>query len=543
MNLITKALQCGIILTFISPAWAQLKQIDSVPGEYVLRLKKNAIKQKSKKYLSEILKAHVKSVISAQDIIVVKRPVFETTDSAIKALATHELVEVAEPNYIYRASKMPNDPLMLQLWGLSNVGQKDSDGTVGVAGVDIDVEKAWEIETGSNQTIIAVIDTGVDYTHPDLIENLWTNDAEANGVADVDDDNNGVVDDIHGFNAIDLSGNATDDHGHGTHCAGTIAAKGNDGKGIVGVNWDARIMAVKFLDEAGSGTLENAILAIDYATKMGASVMSNSWGGGGMSQTLLEAIQRSNDAGALFVAAAGNDASNNDLEETYPANYAVENVISVAAINNVGGKAGFSNYGKRTVHMGAPGVNVFSSTGGDYDSWSGTSMATPHVSGVAALVWSHESKMTALEIKERLIATVRPLAALRGKTRTGGLVNAYNALTNTEALPDPNDPTNWNSITAEAASASPYLKNTLETFDISVPGAKEISVYFEKLDTEINYDTVQILTPSGSLVQTLSGSDEGFFSRVVAGESLKIVFKSDGSVEKSGWKVTKAAYR
>ena len=543
MNLITKALQYGIILTFTSSAWAQIKQIDSVPGEYVLRLKKNAIKQKSKEQLSQMLKAYVKSAIPSQDIIVVKRPVFENVDSAIKALATNELVEIAEPNYIYRANKLPNDPLMLQLWGLSNVGQKDSDGTAGVAGVDIDVEKAWEIETGSNQMVVAVIDTGVDYTHPDLVENLWTNEAEANGVAEVDDDNNGVIDDIHGFNAIDQSGNATDDHGHGTHCAGTIAAKGNDGKGIVGVNWDAQIMAVKFLDRAGSGTLENAILAIDYATKMGASVMSNSWGGGGMSQTLLEAIQRSNQAGALFIAAAGNDASNNDVRETYPANYAVENIISVAAINNVGGKADFSNYGKRTVHMGAPGVNVFSSTGGDYESWSGTSMATPHVSGVAALVWSHEPKMTALEIKQRLIATVRPLASLRGKTRTGGLVNAYNALTNTEALPDPNDPTNWSSVPAQAASASPYLKNTLETFDVAVPGAAEIAVYFEKMDTEINYDTVQILNSSGAAVQTLSGSNEDFFSASVSGDSLKIIFKSDGSVEKSGWKVTKAAYR
>lgn len=542
MNLILKIL-CGIILTFTASAWAQIQQTDSVPGEYVLRLKKNAIKQKSKKDLSGILKAYVKSVIPAQDIVVVKRPVFENVDSAIKALATNEMVEVAEPNYIYHASKMPNDPLMLHLWGLSNVGQKDSDGTPGVVGVDIDVEKAWEIETGSSQTVIAVIDTGVDYTHPDIIENLWTNEAEANGVAGVDDDNNGVIDDIHGFNAIDQSGNAMDDHGHGTHCAGTIAAKGNDGKGIVGVNWDAQIMAVKFLDQAGSGTLENAILAIDYATKMGASVMSNSWGGGGMSQTLLEAIQRSNQAGALFVAAAGNDASNNDVSETFPANYAVENVISVAAINNVGDKAGFSNYGKRTVHMGAPGVNVFSSTAGDYDSWSGTSMATPHVAGVAALVWSHEPKMTALEIKQRLIATVRPLASLRGKTRTGGLVNAYNALTNTEALPDPNDPTNWSLAPAQAASASPYLKNTLETFDVKVPGAKEIAVYFEKFDTEINYDTVQILSSSGAVIQTISGSNDDFFSASVVGDSLKIVFKSDGSVEKSGWKVTKAAYR
>lgn len=543
MNLKAKVLQIGIALTFTVSAWAQIRQVDSVPGEYVLRLRKNVIKQKSNQQLSQLLKAYVKSVMPVQDIIIVKRPVFETADSAVKTLAMNELVEVAEPNYIYHAFKMPNDPLLIQLWGLSNVGQKDSDGTPGVPGVDIDVEKAWEIETGSNKTIIAVIDTGVDFTHPDLVENLWTNVDEANGVAGVDDDNNGVIDDIHGYNAIENSGNAADDHGHGSHCAGTIAAKGNDGKGIVGVNWDAQIMAVKFLDKSGSGTLENAILAIDYASKMGASVMSNSWGGGGMSQTLLEAIKRSHEAGALFVAAAGNDSSNNDEHETYPANYAVENIISVAAINNVGEKAGFSNYGKRTVHMGAPGVNVYSSTGGNYDSWSGTSMATPHVSGVAALVWSHEPKMTALEIKQRLIATVRPIAGLRGKTRSGGLVNAYNALSNTHALPDQNDPINWRSRPVAVASASPYLKNTTETFEIKVPGAKEIAVYFEKFDTETNYDTVQILNSSGVVVQTLSGNNDDFYSASAPGETLKIIFKSDSSVEKSGWKITKAAYR
>lgn len=538
MGLIGRALQIGIILTFSAQVFA-----DAVPGEYVVRLKPGLIAFNSKTQLADILGSSIKKIMHRQNIVVVKRPVFETTESAIKYLASADGVEVVEPNFIYHISKKPNDPLLGHLWGLKNVGQKDSDGTVGVVGVDIGVEKAWDIETGSNRMIIAVIDTGVDYTHPDLAGNLWTNYAELNGVAGVDDDNNGVIDDIHGYNAIDNSGNAKDDHGHGSHCSGTIAAKGNDGKGIVGVNWDAQIMAVKFLDKDGSGTLENAILAIDYATKMGAHIMSNSWGGGGKSQTLLEAIQRSNEAGALFVAAAGNDGGNNDQKETYPANYAVDNVIAVAAINNVGDKAGFSNYGKRTVHLGAPGVNVYSSTGGTYDSWSGTSMAAPHVSGVAALLWSHESKMTALEIKERLVTTTRPLTSLRGKTISGGMVNAYNALTNKTTPRDPNDPANWASQSLQISSASPYLKNTDEIFDVKIPGVKEISIYFETIETEQNYDTVQIIDAKGVVVQTISGKDYDLFSTTVSGDSAQIKFKTDGSVEKSGWKVTKAAYR
>ncbi len=543
MKLIGRVLQSFALSTLFLPLVAAAANVEAVPGEYIVRLKQNRLSTQSVQQLSQALGAYIKSVIPSQNIVVVKRPVFELSKSAVKTLSQNDLVDIAEPNYIYHMSRTPNDPSLIQLWGMKNTGQKDSSGAIGVVGVDIDMEKAWDVETGSKKMIVAVIDTGVDFDHPDLKDNLWTNEIEANGKPGIDDDNNGVIDDIHGYNAITGDGNAKDDQGHGSHCSGTIGAKGNDGKGIVGVNWDTQIMAVKFLDANGSGSLENALKAIDYATKMGAKVMSNSWGGGGFSQTLMDAIKRSNDAGAIFLAAAGNEASNNDVVDTYPANYDVPNVVSVAAINNKGEKADFSNYGKRTVHLGAPGVNVYSSTGGAYDSWSGTSMATPHVSGVAALVWSHEPNMTALEVKQRLIATVRPLASLRGKTKTGGLVNAYNALTNTVAPQDPNDPANWKTQPLAFASASPYLKNANETYNIKVDGAKEFAVYFEKFDTESQYDTVQIYDAKGTLVQTLSGSNDDFISATVTGNAMKIVFKSDASVEKMGWKITKAAYR
>ncbi len=547
MNLMGRVLKIGFILTLSATGFAQTQtmttEAEAVPGEFVVKLKQNVVRQKSNLQLAQLLGAYVKSTIPSQNIVIVKKPVFELTRSAVKSLAENKNVEVAEPNYIYRINKKPNDPLYSQLWGLSNSGQQDSEGILGTAGVDIDVEKAWELQTGSKNTIIAVIDTGVDFNHPDLIENLWINTAEQNGTEGIDDDGNGVIDDIHGYNAITNSGNSSDDHGHGSHCAGVIASKGNDGIGIVGVNWDAQIMSVKFLDQNGSGTLENAILAIDYATKMGARILSNSWGGGGMSQTLLDAIQRSNDAGTLFVAAAGNDGSSNDLSDTYPANYAVDNIISVAAINNVGEKANFSNYGKRMVHLAAPGVNVYSSTVGSYESWSGTSMAAPHVSGVAALVLSNEPNLTAHEIKNRLIATVRPMTALRGKIKSGGMINANNALTNTMAPPDPNDPVNWSTQAVDIKSASPYLKDTNEDFEVKVAGANEVAVYFEKFETEGNYDTVQIVDSTGVVIQTISGTNDDLFSASVAGDTLKIIFKSDGSVEKTGWKITKAAYR
>ena len=531
-------------LALATTANANIQQVDVVPGEFIVRLKPNVMEMGTAA-LSKSLGAFVKSSIPSQNIVVVKRPVFETTFSGVKALAQNDLVDIAEPNFIYKANRLSDDPMMGQLWGLRNIGQKDSSGKVGIAGFDIGVEQAWDITTGSDKMIVAVIDTGVDFNHPDLKDNLWTNETELNGKAGVDDDNNGVIDDIHGFNAITGKGDAMDDQGHGSHVSGTIGAKGNDGKGIVGVNWNVKIMAVKFLDHNGSGTLENALKAIDYATKMGAKVMSNSWGGGGFSQTLFDSIKRSNDAGAIFIAAAGNDSSNNDSNPSYPASYDVPNIISVAAIDNQGAKASFSNYGKRTVHLGAPGVNIYSSTGGAYDSWSGTSMATPHVAGVAALVWSNEPSLTAIELKQRLLQTARPIAGLKGKTKTGGLVNAFFAVTNKTPEPDLNDPANWHAkvLDAAVASASPYLKNTSEVFELKFDGAKEFALYFEKFDTEANYDTLQLMSADGTILQTISGNNDDSFSAVVTGDYVKLVFKSDASVERTGWKITKVAFR
>ena len=530
-------------------AQANIEQVDAVPGEYVVRLKPNMMQKmlNNKEAMSRSLGAYIKSTIPSQNIIVVKKPVFETSLSAVKTLAMNPMVDVAEPNYIYKANKLSNDPMLESLWGLKNFGQKDSSNKVGVAGVDIGAEQAWDITTGSKKMIVAVIDTGVDFQHPDLVDNLWVNEAEKNGQAGVDDDNNGVVDDVHGFNAITGTGNADDDQGHGSHCAGTIGGKGNNGIGVVGVNWDVQIMAVKFLSASGSGTLENAIKAIDYATKMGAHVMSNSWGGGGFSQTLLDAIKRSNDAGALFIAAAGNENNNNDNRPTYPGSYDVPNMIAVAAIDNQGARASFSSYGKRTVHIGAPGVNIVSSTGGEYDSFSGTSMATPHVSGVAALVWGHEPNLTAAEVKNRLLTTARPIASMKGKTRTGGIVNAFTALTNTVPAPDMNDPANWRAVALDApvASASPYLKNTNETYELrlNVDPNAEVALFFEKFDTEATYDTVQLIDANGQVLQTLSGNNDETFSASFRGGYVKLVFKSDGSVERSGWRITRLAVR
>lgn len=347
-------------------------------------------------------------------------------------LAKDPTVEAVELNYVVRTATLPNDPRYPELWGLNNIGQ-----TGGTADADIDAPEAWDIHTGSSNVLVAVIDTGVAYDHPDLAANAWINTGEIPGNG-IDDDGNGYVDDVHGYDFYNLDADPYDDHGHGTHVAGTIAAVGDNGVGVVGVSWQARVMAVKFLGAGGSGYTSGAISAVLYATDMGARVMNNSWGGGGFSQALMDAITAANDADALFVAAAGNSSSSNDTTPHYPSSYNVPNVLAVAATDHNDAMASFSNYGATSVHLGAPGVDILSSVPttvgiccsdpSGYKLLSGTSMATPHASGAAALLLAQNPARAALGVKSLLMGTVDPLAALAGKTVSGGRLNIHNAI-------------------------------------------------------------------------------------------------------------------
>jgi thermitase len=521
----------------------------SVPGEYIVKIKADRqIIQKNERtkiVFSKILNAEVKNIIPSGNLVVIKKSQLETKDSVISNLITNDVVEYVEPNYVYSINKTPNDPNLENLWGIKNLGQTDSSGSPGVIGIDIEAEKAWDIETGSDKVIVAVIDTGIDYNHPDLKENMWTNNLELNGKPNVDDDNNGFVDDVYGYSFAEAGiSDPMDDHGHGSHCAGTIGGVGDDGKGIVGVAWKTKLMAVKFLSASGSGSLEGAIESIDYATKMGAHILSNSWGGGGFSQALKESIERSHQAGAVFVAAAGNDGESNDEYEHFPSNYEVPNVISVAAIDNKGRMANFTNWGKKTVHVAAPGVNIFSSLpNSNYASWSGTSMATPHVSGIAALVMSHDVKLSNVDVKNRIMATVRPYGELKTKIKSKGFVSAYGALTNTIAPPDMNDPDNWQSTPYQLESEHPYKSNSDQVFEVNLSNANEFALYFEKFETEKNYDTVSFYDKDGNLLAKLSGNLSESHSPIISGNYVKIVLKSDDSVEKFGFKISKISYR
>ena len=359
------------------------------------------------------------------------------SDKSIQSLAAHPDIEYIEPNYIIsingRRNSLPTDAQYSKQWGLSNTG-KNSGGifSSGVKGEDINVVKAWDLTKGSEgeHTVkIAVIDTGVDYNHPDLKEQIDVNVSELNGVAGVDDDQNGYVDDIYGYDFAGKDGNPMDGHGHGTHCAGVIGASHN-GIGIAGVMKNVKILPIKFLSDKGSGETIDAISSIDYAIKRGVQVMSNSWGGGEREQALMDAITAAEQAGITFVAAAGNDSADNDRRPSFPANYEVSNVISVGSFAGNGTKSSFSNYGVKSVHVTAPGSAILSTYKGGYGNLSGTSMAAPHVSGIVGLLLSKEPDLTPAQIRERLIRTSTKTSKLQSASVSGGRVDAYRALIN-----------------------------------------------------------------------------------------------------------------
>jgi subtilisin family serine protease len=360
----------------------------------------------------------------------------EDEEAAVaKVLANEPRVEYAERNHVVTVSATPDDPSFSQLWGLHNTGQ-----TGGTPDVDVDAPEAWDVSTGSADVVVGVTDTGVDFSHPDLAQQQWVNAGENCGSTDpnapcadrsdgVDDDGNSYVDDWRGWDFVSDDNDPFDDHRHGTHVAGTIGAVGNNGVGVAGVNWNVKLMALKFLNSAGSGTTADAVAATLYAADRGAHVSSNSWGGGPFDQSLLDAIEYGAGRGMLFVAAAGNDGRSNDATPTYPANYASDAIVSVAATDHSDALAFFSNYGASSVDLAAPGVNILSTTPGNtYQSLSGTSMATPHVAGVAALLKARYPGASVYGLKALLLRSVDPVAALAGRTTTGGRLNAFTAV-------------------------------------------------------------------------------------------------------------------
>lgn len=357
--------------------------------------------------------------------------------------AMNDLVVYAEPNYGIRLDDpagnpsprdtvlrnfpgVPNDPQFNDQWSLHNVGQ---DG--GKARADISAVKAWEAQKGSSDVVVAVLDTGVDFTHVDLRENMWI---RPENIPAYRDDELGDFNDLNGFNGTDAILDPMDDNGHGTHCAGIIGAEADNDEGIAGINWHVKIMPLKFLGRGGFGSTDDAIEAINYAIdrkKHGVNIriISASWGSNSRSKALEDTIRAAGDAGILFIAAAGNDGSDNDRRPHYPSNYDLPNVISVAALDRNDQLASFSNFGAKSVQVAAPGKDILSTWLNDgYREASGTSMATPEVSGVAALVIANEPNISMAKLRERILSSVDKIDSLAGKVASGGRINAAKAL-------------------------------------------------------------------------------------------------------------------
>jgi subtilisin family serine protease len=393
-----------------------------------------------------------------------------TVPQALSIYGNMPGVDLATPDYSVSADVFPNDPSFNALWGMNNIGQSG-----GTAGADIDATSAWNVTTGTGRTIVAVIDTGMDYNHPDLYLNVWINQADipsavrsrlvdVNGdgiisFRDLNDPRNigpgkitdlngdgridagdilmpvsqggwstGPSDDLIGWDYANNDNNPMDDNGHGTHVAGTIGAVGNNGIGVAGVDWDVQIMPLKFLGADGSGYLSGAVSALYYAVAHGARVSNNSYGGGTYYAAMATAIANARAAGHIFVAAAGNSGANNGVSPSYPASYNYDNVLAVAATDRNNQLASFSNYGSM-VDLAAPGVSILSTTpNSTYAYYSGTSMATPHVTGAVALLWDLHPDWSYGQVINRILSTVDQLPSLAGKVATSGRLDVGRAI-------------------------------------------------------------------------------------------------------------------
>lgn len=535
-------LSLGLMSSLAMAKSFQRAEASFIPGEAVVKLRPGQLKNFNlrKTVLGLEIKRNMNLI--AGDFVLVKSNQ-KSIHKLIEELKSLPEVAYAEPNFIYKAiSTTTTDPMFEKLWGLKNNGNNEPNregnysGVQGVVGADVNAEKAWQITKGSKKVVIAVIDTGIDYNHPDLSDNIWSNPNEIAG-NQVDDDGNGYVDDVHGWNAFAKNGNPMDGNAHGTHCAGTIGASHDNNVGVAGVMSEVQMMAVKFLSDQGSGSLADAIDAINYATKMNVDLMSNSWGGGGFSQALEDSIKAANERGILFVAAAGNSSTNNDSSPHYPSNYQVNNVISVAAHTVSDNLATFSCFGKRTVHVAAPGHNILSTVPGNkYAVYSGTSMATPHVSGVLGLLLSKEGRLPVDEVRNRLMATTVPVGAYRKKTISGGRVDAYNLLTDTRTPREEPSESAWRteSLSDVFETKHPYGNNEKFSKTYRFPGAKYVKLVIEKFDLESGYDFLTLKDANGAVIEKVSGAGQNYGTDYAETDSVTVEFTSDSSTAKWG---------
>ena len=402
---------------------AQYRDKAFADGELLVKVKHGATERAGSAIAAA--GASVAERLRGSEWITIRIPKGMTVRQAEAIFGSKNWVEAAQPNFYYRLQVTPDDTRFADMWGMAKIS----------------APTAWDKETGSADTVVAVIDTGIQYTHEDLSDNIWTNPGEIPGNG-VDDDGNGFIDDIHGYDFFFNDPDPLDEHGHGTHTAGTIGAVGNNMLGVTGVNWNVSLMAIKIYDASGFGTTSAMLInAYNYVRLMkergvNLRVTNNSYGGCpeacGYDRATLEALEALGDAGVLNVFAAGNDGRNTDSAPFYPASYELATIVSIASSTSTDAKSSFSNFGIDSVDLAAPGSSILSTTmtGTGYGTMSGTSMATPHVAGAAALIASHFPSMSNLSLKATILNNIDRLAAWDGVVRTGGRLNVAAALAN-----------------------------------------------------------------------------------------------------------------
>lgn len=446
----------------------------------------------------------------------------------LKLLRDTGLFEYVEPNYVLRLIA----PVKLKTDRKSNQTVPHSEILSNTQwGLDrIEAQRAWNYSKGSSGVVVAVVDTGIDPNHYDLKDNMWWGKSAGKWV--------------YGYNAIHSSASAYDDNGHGTHVAGVIGANATNGSGIQGINWNVKLMAIKFMGKEGYGSLADAIKGIQWAVSRGAHILNNSWGGGSYSEAMNETLNWVQSRGVFFVAAAGNSAKDNDREPAYPASYPHAAVISVAALAENDRLAYFSNYGDRTVDIAAPGDRILSTTPGHkFETMSGTSMAAPHVAGALALLKAKYPSDSMSRISSRLLSRAKTNPWIHRKVINGASLNVYESMGG-EAH-DPGNggsrpPITWDPThRTDIASPSPYPSNYTGRWTLEHPGATYMSIYFRKFSVERNYDFVKIYDGQGRLVDVISGDHhEGIWSAVIRGDKAVIELTTDKMINKRGFWAT-----
>lgn len=535
--------------------------VDRVPFEYVVGLADEATELD----LDELAASQGLEVLEYRPedrIAVLGDDGGRTEEEVLPALDVPGLTSFAEPQFLYHPSFQPND-WGEYLWGLRNSGIGQ-----GRPGADIAAFGAWDVARGAG-VVVAVIDTGLDVSHPDLRDNLWRNAAEVAGNG-VDDDGNGYVDDLHGFDFVRRRGNPVDVDGHGTHVAGTVAARGHNGEGVVGVAFETKVMGIKFMEGNSGGTSSQAAEAIRYAVRSGAKVINASWGGPGGSTAIRNAISWARSQGVLFVTAAGNEGSDNDRFASYPANYDLDNIISVAASDRSDRLAEFSNFGRTRVDLAAPGVEIASTlAGGDYGYMDGTSMASPHVAGAAAILLSARPSTGYLALRAALLGGAEPLRSGADRIVTGGRLDLEGSLAElgvavgSGAVEDPDAPGGgeeggtggtppdssaptgpFTFVPFPVESPHPYSDDFSGRVGIEAPeGASQVVLHFDRLEVETNYDFVRAITADGTVLAAWTGTHGAIDSAVLPARHFDLFLQTDGSITGWGLKLRGFSYR